>query len=60
MRQVELFAWRWVVARTFARLGRSRRLSHDYERLAATLVSLRFLAFACLLLRRFTGLRWSH
>ena len=50
---------RWVVERDFAWAARFRRLAHDYERLAATLVSLHFLAFACLMLHRFTGLMLS-
>ena len=32
----------------------ARRLARDYERLAATLVGLHFLAFACLMLQQFT------
>jgi transposase len=49
---------RWVVERDFAWAARFRRLARDYERLAATLAAtlaaLHFLAFACLLLHRFT------
>ena len=47
---------RWVVERDFAWATRFRRLARDYERLAATLASLHFLAFVCLLLHRFTAL----
>lgn len=47
---------RWVVERDFAWASRFRRLARDYERLAATLVGLHFLAFACLMLHQFTGL----
>jgi transposase len=47
---------RWVVKREFAWASRFRRLARDSERLAATLVSPHFLAFACLMLHRFTGL----
>jgi transposase len=47
---------RWVVARDFAWASRFRRLARDYERLAATLVRLQFLAFDCLMLHRFTRL----
>lgn len=36
---------RWVVERTFAWLGRFRRLTRDYERLAATLAGWHWLAF---------------
>ncbi|MBM3217023.1 IS5 family transposase, partial [Candidatus Poribacteria bacterium] len=43
---------RWVVERTFAWMGRFRRLARDYERLAQTLVGLHFLAFAILRLKR--------
>jgi transposase len=45
---------RWVVERGFAWMARFRRLARDYERLASTLVALHFLAFACLMLHRFT------
>jgi len=47
---------RWVVERDFAWASRFRRLARDYERLSATLVSLHFLAFACLMLHRFISL----
>ena len=50
---------RWVVERDFAWASRFRRLARDYERLAATLASLHFLAFVCLLLHRFTLLTLS-
>jgi len=43
---------RWVVERSFAWLARCRRLARDYERLAATLRGLHFVAFARLLLAR--------
>ncbi|MBM3217012.1 transposase, partial [Candidatus Poribacteria bacterium] len=45
----------WVVERTFAWMGRFRRLARDYERLAQTLVGLHFLAFAILRLKRFVA-----
>ena len=41
---------RWVVECSFAWPARFRRLSRDYERLAATLAGVHWLAFACLLL----------
>jgi transposase len=41
---------RWVVERDFAWAARFRRLARDYERLAATLASLHYLAFAILML----------
>ncbi len=50
---------RWVVERSFAWAARFRRLARDYERLAATLAGLRFLAFACLMLHQFTHLMSS-
>ena len=43
---------RWVVERPFAWAARFRRLARDYERLAATLAGLHFIAFACVMLRR--------
>ncbi|MGW5973877.1 IS5 family transposase [Streptomyces sp. NPDC055186] len=43
---------RWVVERTFARLGRCRRLSKDYEYLRVTSENVICLAMAMLLLRR--------
>lgn len=47
---------RWVVERSFAWTARFRRLSRDYERLPETLAGLHFLAFAVVLLKRFTDL----
>jgi transposase len=43
---------RWVVERTFAWLGRFRRLARDYERLSETLAGWHWLAFLTLLLPR--------
>lgn len=43
---------RWVVERTFAWLGRYRRLAKDYERLAATTQALIYIAMSRLMLRR--------
>jgi len=43
---------RWVVERSFAWVGRFRRLARDYERLATTLAGLHMIAFACVMLRR--------
>jgi transposase len=45
---------RWVLKRTFAWLGRSRRLSKDYEYLTATSEAVVQLAMIQLLLRRLT------
>jgi putative transposase len=47
---------RWVVERTFAWLGRYRRLSRDYERLAATTEALVLVAMSRLMLRRLARL----
>src|SRR5262245_5148605 len=58
-RGLVLLPRRWVVERDFAWATRFRRLARDYERLAATLASLHFLAFVCLLLHRFTALTLS-
>jgi transposase len=44
---------RWVVERDFAWMARFRRLARDYERLAATLAGLHFIAFALLMAHRF-------
>jgi putative transposase len=43
---------RWVVERTFAWLGRYRRLSKDYEFLPDTSRAMIFAAMSCLMLRR--------
>ncbi len=45
---------RWVVERSFAWTARFRRLARDYERLPQTLAGLHFVAFAILMLTRFT------
>ena len=47
---------RWVVERSFAWTARFRRLARDYERLPETLAGLHYLAFAVVLLERFTDL----
>lgn len=47
---------RGVVERSFAWTARFRRLTRDYERLAATLKGLHLLAFTVLMLKRFTTL----
>ena len=46
---------RWVVERTFAWLGRNRRLSKDYERLCETTETWIYLAMTRLMLRRIAG-----
>ncbi len=43
---------RWVIERTFAWLGRYRRLSKDYEYLTATSENTIYLAMALILLHR--------
>ena len=50
---------RWVVERSFAWMARFRRLARDYERLAATLRGLHYVAFACVLLGRLATLEIS-
>jgi transposase len=50
---------RWVVERTFAWLGRFRRLARDYERLAETLAGWHWVAAVLLLLQRITALAES-
>lgn len=43
---------RWVVERTFGWLGRSRRLSKDYEALSATSEAMIYVAMTRLMVRR--------
>lgn len=45
---------RWVVERSFAWLGRYRRMSKDYEYLTTTSEALIYAAMSRLLLRRLT------
>jgi transposase len=49
-RRFVLLPRRWVVERSFAWAPRFRRLARDYERLATTLGTFHFLAFACLMI----------
>ena len=44
--------WRWIVERTFAWLGRYRRLKSDYERLPETTAAIIHIAMIRLMLRR--------
>ena len=48
---------RWIVERTFAWLGRSRRLSKDYEALCETTQNLIFIAMIQLMIRRLARFR---
>ena len=43
---------RWVVERTFAWLGKARRLAKDYERLPETAVAMIYWAMSRIMLRR--------
>jgi putative transposase len=45
---------RWIVERTFAWLGRARRLSKDYERLSETSEAFVYVAMTRLMLKRLT------
>jgi putative transposase len=46
--------WRWIVERTFGWLGRSRRLSKDYEALTGTSENWIRLAMISVMVRRLT------
>ena len=54
-RTFEVLPRRWVVERTFAWLGQSRRLTRDYERLPATSEAMISGAMSRLMLRRLTA-----
>lgn len=51
-RGIEVLPRRWVVERTFAWLGRCRRLSKDYEFLPQSSEAMIYLAMTRLMLRR--------
>lgn len=53
----EVLPKRWIVERTFAWLGRCRRLAKDFESLARTHAAFFILAMIRLLLRRIVRLR---
>ena len=48
----EVVKWRWIVERTFAWLGRYRRLSKDYERQPESGEAMIYIAMTQLMLRR--------
>jgi transposase len=48
----QLLKWRWIVERTFAWLGCSRRLSKDYEYLPETSTAMIYTAMSRLMLAR--------
>ncbi len=48
----QVIKWRWIVERTFAWLGRYRRLSKDYERQPESSEGLIYIAMIHLMLRR--------
>jgi len=50
--QFAVVLWRWIVKRTFAWLGRYRRLKSDYERLPETPEAIIRIAMIRLMLRR--------
>lgn len=54
--EFKVLRWRWIVERTFGWLGRSRRLSKDYERLPETSENWIRIAMTSLMLRRLTPL----
>lgn len=53
----KVLKWRWIVERTFAWLGRYRRLSKDYEREPASSEAWIYIAMIHLMLRRLDSAR---
>jgi putative transposase len=56
-RGFEVLPRRWVVERTFARISQNRRMSKDYERLAARSEAFIYVAMTRLMLRRLARAR---
>jgi putative transposase len=54
-RGFQVLPWRWVIERTFAWVGRNRRLSKDYEFLPESEESWIYLAMTRLMIRRLAG-----
>jgi len=54
-RGIEVLPHRWVVERTFAWLGRYRRLAKDYDLLPATSQAWIYIAMTHIMLRRLTA-----
>ena len=54
LRDFFVLKWRWIVERTFAWLGRYRRLSKDYEYLLTTRKAMIHIALVRSMLRRLT------
>jgi len=51
-KKFKVLKWRWIVERTFAWLGRNRRMSKDYERTEESSKSWIYLGMIHLMLRR--------
>jgi putative transposase len=56
-RGFQILPRRWVVERTFAWISQNRRMSKDYERLAATSEAFIYVAMTRLLVRRLARAR---
>lgn len=52
VRGFQVLKWRWIVERTFAWIGRYRRMSKDYEAQTSSAEAWIFLAMTRLMLRR--------
>jgi putative transposase len=51
-KEFQILPWRWIVERTFAWLGKFRRLSKDYELLPKNSESFIYLAMIKIMVRR--------